>query len=118
MKALIRGVAALSLLWTATALAHTHLVRSTPADGAELASAPSEAVLVFARPITMATAKIESTEGFKATLTPPPSAQAEVHLKLPALAPGRYQLNWRAASADGHVMSGHLSFTVGNTPHS
>ena len=117
MKSLIRGVTALGLLWSAATLAHTHLVRSTPADGASLVSSPPEAVLVFAQPVIVATAKIESSEGTKSALTPPEGTHAEIHLKLPPLAPGRYRLSWRAASADGHVMAGQISFAVGDTEH-
>ena len=117
MKSLIRGIITLGLLWTAAALAHTHLVRSTPADGADLATPPPEAVLVFAEPVTLATAKVESSEGAKSVLTPPHGKNAEIHLKLPALAPGRYHLTWRAASADGHVMTGQLAFTIGGATH-
>jgi len=115
MKTLVRTFALLSLAWSAATLAHTHLVRSMPVDGADVASSPPEAVLVFAEPVTIATAKIESSEGMKSALSPPEGAHAEVHVKLPVLAPGRYRLSWRAASADGHVMTGQISFTVGDS---
>ena len=81
MKTLVRTFALLSLTWSAATLAHTHLLRSMPVDGADVAGSPP----------------------------------AEVHVKLPALAPGRYRLSWRAASADGHVMTGQISFTVGDS---
>jgi len=80
-------------------------------------TSPPEAVLVFAEPVTIATAKVESSEGTKSTLTPPSDTSAEIHLKLPALAAGRYHLSWRAASADGHVMTGQISFMIGSAAH-
>ncbi len=113
MKRLYYGTVILGLLWSASTLAHTHLVRSTPTDGSDLATSPAEAVLVFAEPVTVVTAKVESSDGTKSALTPPEVAGAELHLKLPSLAPGRYRLSWRAASADGHVVTGQISFTIG-----
>jgi len=100
------------LLVCSAATAHTHLVRSIPADGAELASAPTEAVLIFAEPVTLTALRLESSDGIKSTLAAPDGAQAEVHLKFAMLAPGRYRISWRGASADGHVMTGSISFTV------
>ena len=117
MNAITRGLVTIGLLWSAAALAHTHLARSIPADGADLASSPPEAVLVFAEPVTIASAKVESSEGAKSVLTPPDGQSAEIHLKLPTLASGRYRLSWRAASADGHVMTGQIAFTIGAATH-
>ena len=103
---------AAAFCFSAAVSAHTHLLRSDPADGAEVKTAPTEAVLVFAEPVTVASAKLESSDGFHAKITPPGATSAEVHLTLPTLAAGRYQLSWRATSADGHVMAGGISFTV------
>jgi methionine-rich copper-binding protein CopC len=116
MRTLKTTLAAVGLLCSMSTLAHTHLVRSTPADGADLTAPPPEAVLVFAEPVTVATAKIESSDGTKSALTTPAGANAEIHLKLPMLAAGRYRVSWRAASADGHVMTGQLTFTVEGQP--
>lgn len=117
MRVLRITAAALCLFGSVAALAHTHLVRSNPADDATLGTAPAEVVLVFAEPVTLATAKVESSEGTKIALTPPPDTGAELHVKLPPLTPGRYQVSWRAASADGHVMTGHIAFTISGPGH-
>jgi len=105
--------AAAVLIWAASALAHTHLTKSVPADGADLTKAPTEVTLTFAEPVTLTAARIESSDGTRSTLTPDSEAKAEQHLKLPALGPGRYRVSWRGASADGHIMNGAISFTIG-----
>lgn len=103
----------LCILWQTTALAHTHLVSSVPADKAELTAAPKETTLRFAEPVVLTAAKLESSDGTKTILKPLPAAAVkEAHIPLPTLAPGRYTLQWRATSDDGHVMSGAISFVV------
>jgi len=107
-----------SLLWSVSSDAHTHLVGSAPADHAELATAPKEAVLTFAEAVVMTAAKLESAEGTKIVVKALPEGNVkEAHLPLPVLAPGHYRLQWRATSDDGHVMSGEVRFVVnGPTP--
>jgi len=104
-------ILAASLLWSSSSTAHTHLVGSIPADRAQLATAPKEAVLTFAEAVEMTAAKLDSANG-KTALKAPEGSSKEVHIALPALAAGQYHLQWRATSDDGHVMSGELSFEV------
>ena len=113
MRSLIASLMTVGLLWSTTSMAHTHLVSSVPPDRAELASAPKEAVLTFAEAVVMTAAKLEATDGAKTALKPLPDGSVkEAHIPLPSLAAGRYRLQWRATSDDGHVMSGELSFVV------
>ena len=113
MRRLTPVLMATGLLWSAASHAHSHLVSSVPADKAELSTAPKEAVLTFAEGVVLASARLESTEGTKTALKPLPAGSVkEAQVPLPALNPGRYRLQWRAASEDGHVMAGELSFVV------
>ena len=113
MRRFIPFILAAGLLWGVTSTAHTHLVGSVPADHAELAAAPKEAVLTFAEAVVMTAAKLESTDGVRTVLKPLPDGSVkEAHIPLPTLAAGRYRLQWRATSDDGHVMSGEISFVV------
>ena len=113
MRSMIASLMTVGLLWSTTSMAHTHLVSSVPADRAELTSAPKEAVLTFAEAVVMTAAKLEATDGTKTALKPLPDGSVkEAHIPLPSLAAGRYRLQWRATSDDGHVMSGELSFVV------
>ena len=101
-------------LLPAFALAHTHLLRSSPGENEVLANSPPSATLVFAEPVTLTGVKIESKNGLKTTLKPPPAKPAaEATVALPALAPSRYTMSWRAVGRDGHIMSGEIHFTVG-----
>ena len=116
MRRIAPIILATSVIWSSLSCAHTHLVGSIPADHAQLATAPKEAVLTFAEAVEMTAAKLEFVEG-KTALKPPEGSSKEVHIPLPALAAGSYHLQWRATSDDGHVMSGELSFVVnGPTP--
>lgn len=114
MKAILLSVAAVIGLLPAAALAHTHLVRSTPAENAVLEKSPATATLVFAEPVTITAVRIESDNGVKTRVQPlAASATAEASMPLPPLVPGHYTLSWRALSDDGHVMAGTIHFTVG-----
>ncbi len=113
MRPSIPVILATGLLFSAASRAHTHLVKSVPADHAELATAPKEAILTFAEAVVMTAAKLEFADGASSNLKPlPDGGVKEAHIPLPTLPAGRYRLQWRAASDDGHVMSGELSFVV------
>jgi methionine-rich copper-binding protein CopC len=110
---LARAIVGSTILIGSASLAHTHLVRSSPADHAALTSAPSEASFTFAEPVILTAARLESSTGDVTTLTLPTAGSvAEIHMRLPPLVPGHYRLRWRATSADGHVMSGDINFAV------
>jgi copper resistance protein C len=106
------AMVALLALSTATQ-AHTHLKESTPANNSVVNAAPSNVVLKFsgAAKVTALTLHRDGEADQKLTATPATASQ-EVTAALPKLAPGKYRLDWRVAGADGHVMSGQLSFTV------
>jgi methionine-rich copper-binding protein CopC len=117
MKAALLLVITSALLLPKYALAHTHLLRSTPAENAILEKSPPAAVLVFAEPVTLTAIRVESAEGGKTAVKPlPGKPAAELSAALPTLAPGRYKMSWRALSDDGHVMAGEIHFTVGGKP--
>jgi copper transport protein len=114
MKALVLATAASITLFPASAFAHAHLLRSSPAENAVLEKSPPVATLVFAEPVTLTAVKIESTEGVKTAVKPlPAQPTAEASMALPPLAHGHYKISWRAVSDDGHMMSGEIHFIVG-----
>lgn len=114
MKALFLSIVGSIGLLPACALAHAHLVRSSPVENAILDQSPPSVTLVFAEPVTLTAMKIESTNGVQTAVKPlPANPTAEATLALPTLALGRYKISWRAVSDDGHVMSGVIHFTVG-----
>ncbi len=97
----------------AVAGAHTHLVKSLPADGSTVAGSPQKFVLIFAEPTRLTVLSLQK-EGEAATkLTSLPGvAAAEISVPAPQLSAGRYVLSWRAMSGDGHLMPGKVTFTV------
>ena len=97
------------------ASAHDALTGSTPADGASTATAPAEVSLEFSGVVQELGAEVAVTgpdgadaaqgaaEVVGTTLTQPLAED------LPA---GTYAVAWRVTSADGHPISGTLSFTI------
>jgi copper transport protein len=113
MKPLTLTAGIVLLAGAAIAAAHTHLLKSVPADGQEVSTTPATVVLTFSEAARLTAAWIQKDEGERAKLGPlPESATTQVTLALPALTPGTYVVSWRAASADGHVMPGRIRFTV------
>ena len=100
-------------LGTQVASAHTQLKSSSPANGSTLQAAPTELKLTFADLVNLTQVSVSGADGKSKSLTALPAEPVkEARLHLPALAPGDYTVNWRAAGHDGHVMSGHLKFTI------
>jgi methionine-rich copper-binding protein CopC len=113
VKPLTRTAGIVLLAGAAIAAAHTHLLKSVPADGQKVSTTPASVVLTFSEAARLTAAWIQKDEGGRTKLGPlPESATTQVTLALPALMPGAYVVSWRAASADGHVMPGRIRFTV------
>jgi len=114
VKTILLSIVGSILLLPVAARAHTHLLRSSPAENAVLEKPPPSATLVFAEPVTLTALKLESADGAKPSVRMPPGKPAtEISVPLPELAPGRYKMDWRAVGHDGHMMSGDIHFTVG-----
>ena len=107
-------LAALSLVGAPTASAHTELLWSTPDDGSVLSSVPTEVVLTFVDELLEASVKVAITDE-SGTVVAKDVAQADgadVTVSWPAdLPPGTYSVNYRVVSADGHPVSGSVSFS-------
>jgi methionine-rich copper-binding protein CopC len=100
-------------MWCVLAQAHTHLQKSTPAEGSVLMSSPPDIVLKFSEAARLTAAWIQKGTEPKQKLIPlPEKAANEVTVAVPALTPGSYIVSWRAVSADGHVMPGQIHFTI------
>ena len=109
----------LSLLMTfaTTALAHTHLQGSVPADKSRVA-APAAIELNFseAARVTALTLQKGSEEPV-ALKGLPAKAAAQVSVPVTQLSAGDYVVTWRVVGDDGHVMSGKFGFTVDPAAH-
>lgn len=121
-------LAVLALLLVAQpAQAHAIVVRTEPADGAVLDTAPARIELWFSEPIALQLGQFELTDGAGRALAARAvrgdatalatamrggqAAAMRVTLELPTLRPGVYRLRWRVpAGADLHITSGMLVF--------
>ena len=115
---LLAAASALALLFAPPAFAHARLLSSSPANNASVEAAPATVVLTFNERLVPAFTKAELTMpghgGMKIAASSAPSPDGKSLIVTPArpLAKGTYKVVWNTASADGHKMSGEISFTV------
>ena len=111
----------LSVLMAPTASAHTDLQVSTPEDGESLEIAPEEIRLTFSEELFEELVEIsilDATGDLYSTIeveqTPPPGT--DVIFPWPTQAPpGEYSIAYRVVSADGHPVTGTVSFSYAAT---
>ncbi len=113
MRSFAVAGAALALIGAAVVQAHAHLERAVPADGSVLHAAPTQLVLTLSEAARLTVLWIEPAGGERHKVAALPSQPArEISVVLPPLAPGKYVIEWRALSADGHVVPGQIHFTL------
>lgn len=97
------------------AFAHAQLLRVSPADGAVLTTAPAAMELEFSEPVRLVDGEVRFFPSGSGPLTLAADAHdAVVTIALPAgLAEDVYAVGYRVVSADGHPISGAVSFRVG-----
>lgn len=106
----------IALLWVAPAFAHAALVGSQPPDGAVLAAAPEQIILTFSEPTSALAMQIVDASGARTSIEGDEIASEgnRIVLSLPSpLGEGTHVLAWRAASSDGHPISGTVIFSIG-----
>lgn len=118
MRRLALLVSAAALALPAAALAHATLERSTPRDGAVVATAPAAVRLLFDDVVQPAGGDaVVRNDGGSSVLSGAARVARGGHvLVLPLrrpLRPGDYSVRWRVLSDDGHFVSGVLAFSVG-----
>jgi len=97
------------------AAAHAELVGSSPADGAELTSVPSEVVLTFSEPLLDEGLAVAATDeaGTTTRLTRAAVDGTRVVVPWPESAPaGTWRLAYRVVADDGHPIDGVITFTI------
>jgi copper transport protein len=108
--------AALAPLPSAT---HATLVSSEPAANSQLASSPPRIRLVYSEPVEGKLAKVTLVPATGAPIALRAGADPrDVHAVIApvdSLGPGRYKVEWRVVSADGHPVDGAFTFSVGDT---
>jgi methionine-rich copper-binding protein CopC len=112
--AVLAATGAILLAGPAPAQAHARLLRTSPANGASLTSAPDEVTLTFDE-AALQVGLIVRVSGPAGVVSSgrPRIADATVHQSLSSdLTPGRYRVDWRATSDDGHPVSDTFAFTI------
>lgn len=97
------------------ASAHSYLVTASPQEGEQVAVAPDAAVLTFNQPVKTALSAVQvvGPDGGAWQDGSPQVSGATLTQPLSELGPaGTYQVRWRVVSADGHPISGAVSFTL------
>lgn len=114
----------LSALFAATTMAgansgwaHAALKNAIPGKDAEVTAAPKEITLQFNEKLEAAfsNAKLVDSTGKEVTNGKPTLDAADVSvmkLSVPALAPGKYKVEYVGVGHDGHRRKGDYSFTV------
>jgi methionine-rich copper-binding protein CopC len=114
--ALVGGLVALAvlLLAAAPASAHTRLLSSTPADGSTVPTAPDQVTLLFAQHLLgLGAVAVLGPDGANVAVGAPVLDGAAVTQRLASHRPaGVYRLSYRIVSADGHPVSGGVTFTA------
>lgn len=107
-------MAALLVASAIAAQAHDELTGASPADRSSTAVVPARVTLTFSQPVlAVGTAVVVTGPAGQVQRGPTVLDGATVTERLRAGSPaGRYTITWRATAADGHVVSGRLSFTA------
>ncbi|HQV89785.1 MAG: copper resistance CopC family protein [Nitrosomonas sp.] len=127
LKLLIRKIttfaislAMLSLLFQVNSvLAHATLVKSDPPRRASLSSSPKQIQLWFNEKIEGSYASVTVLDSNKKSITENnPEVVLDdpksVVLNIPQMEPGRYTVQYRVMSVDGHVIASSYDFSIKN----
>ena len=127
LKLLIRKIttfaislAMLSLLFQVNSvLAHATLVKSDPPRRASLSSSPKQIQLWFNEKIEGSYASVKVLDSNKKSITENnPEVVLDdpksVVLNIPQMEPGRYTVQYRVMSVDGHVIASSYDFSIKN----
>ena len=107
-------VAAVMVVVTGAAFAHSKQEVTVPHDGAVLAAPPDVVSIAFDAPMRITVIRLTSEVGdaFELGRSDDMRPVTDFRAAPPALPNGRYTVEWRGLSADGHAMKGRFSFEV------
>ena len=99
----------------APAAAHTELFQTTPAAGGTATTGLRVVTVTFTEPVDarLATVTVRRQQGALVSTGTPGAAGTDLVQPVTALEAGGYDVRWRAAAADGHILTGAFSFRVG-----
>jgi methionine-rich copper-binding protein CopC len=102
------------------AFAHAFLLRTVPAAGSTVRTAPPRLVLRFTEAVVshFCQVTLRGPAGAAILIRPPravPGHPRTLLVRLPPLPPGPYRVTWRAVARDTHRTAGSFRFTVSGT---
>ena len=110
------GVAATAIAVTVIGEIRAHSKQETtfPEDGAVLAAAPDVVSMTFDEPMRITVIRLtgEAGDTFELERSDAMEPVVEFRAAPPPLPEGRYTVEWRGLSSDGHPMQGRFSFEV------
>jgi copper resistance protein C len=115
----IAAVLTAQLALAGAASAHDELLTSVPADGATVTALPAAVTLVFAEPPGpgFTTVTVSGPTGQRMDSGRPRVTGSRISEIISSRnTPGRYSINFRIMSDDGHPVSGQLHFTLAPRP--
>ena len=96
--------------------AHNTFGESSPSEGQQLTTAPTEWSIVFEKPVPLnsASGAVTNGDGTRTALSVPRHGATEnvIVFDLPAGLSGEISTRWRLVGVDGHVISGRVKFSV------
>ena len=96
--------------------AHNTFSESSPNEGQQLPTAPTEWSIVFEKPVPLnsASGAVTNGDGTRTTLSVPRHGATEnvIIFDLPAGLSGDISTRWRLIGVDGHAISGRVKFSV------
>ncbi|WP_162891096.1 copper resistance CopC family protein [Aeromicrobium sp. A1-2] len=104
-------------MWASPASAHSSLVRSSPAEGAVLPTAPRSITLEFNEKVSKIAPAIVLRNDAEAVISsrPPTVGRTTISSTVPTGLPdGSYSIVWRVVSDDGHPIQGVIRFVIGH----
>lgn len=105
------------VLFAASAAAHISVVKTFPADKSTVDEAPELVKIWFSQPPNARLSRLDlrgpSGDVSLRDVEIDPKEHSISAAVAAALAPGRYEVSWRTAGDDGHVMRGTFVFIVG-----
>ena len=117
MKRIVVGIcAACAITLASPVLPHAFLDHASPPVGSNVQASPTEVKLWFTQELEPAFSTVVVSDATGKRID-----QRDVKVEgdgtvlrvsLPALAPGRYKVTWRALSVDTHVTEGDFTFEV------
>jgi methionine-rich copper-binding protein CopC len=97
---------------------HASLLSSTPADGEQIATAPATVELTFSEDVDSGFVAVTAPDGSTVKTSDPRIDGAEMVADLAKSDQhGRYTVAYRIVSADGHPVSGKVTFTTTSGQH-